>query len=197
MLVPNELFEPFHNLYAIFNSPSLFFPSFEENGIAEPRLIKTIKKCNPRLVNIRETFTPAFYDQLCLIKSIISLRIEICSESFDFDCFLNLKYLKRISVSSETIPIDFICKMFKQLRFLWSFEYSCTLVDSKTFELVRFILKVYIFFKKRSELSHPFSLSCDYKGQDVSFKKNCWDVDELIREIKKIKEIALIKQFFF
>ena len=148
--IPNELFERFLNIRCI---RILLVSPLEELGIYQSRLIEIIKRLNPEIIRTRMNLTNEFYDQLSRIESIKKLIITIRGNNYG--CLLNLKNLNFISIASETIPVDFICKMVEQLRFLSFFEFSTS---------THFEFEIRTWFSKGSETAFPFSLRYNNQG---------------------------------
>ena len=135
--------------------------------------------------------------QLSRIESIKELTIEVRIENFDFNCFLNFKNLQALFILSERMPIEFIYKFVRQMKFSGYFRFwSPTL------------FRVGIDFGLRPEErkdpeGRPFYLWYDRYEAGLPLKtylvhgdEFCHDLDELFRELAVMKEHELIKSFF-
>ena len=98
-------------------------------------VLQLLVQTNPRDVeisylNYNENHSKAemkeFYEQLTSIQSIEWLLIrETNVENIDYDYFLKLKYLDRLSIFTEKLPINFIENIFKN-TFINDFSFHCS-----------------------------------------------------------------------
>lgn len=175
--IPDVLFKHFPrfaNIWADLDLPSQID--------SQPSLIELIQKCRPRILRIRLQLKDE-YSRLSRIESIKVLFIAV--NCHNLDCFLNLKNLTHLQIMSKSIPVEFICKAVKKLRFLFKFEY---------FSQGRFRFCINIWFNNPSETGFLYRLS--YEKESGNFSKDFKDVHELVQEIKKVAQNELTRQFF-
>lgn len=192
--VPNELFKHFPNLDYTHWIPADRLPSrLEDLGISESRLIETIQISNPQRLDIKvPELTQGFYNQLGRLESVKVLNLRIDLKIFDFDCLLNLKNLVIVGIQYETFPIEFVCKLVKNLRFFFNsnfYTFGCPIV-------------LLIAFERRPENLIPGALNrhfhinlYDSGTTQFFFTKSCKDVDELVGEIRSLERNKLLQQY--
>ena len=162
----------------------------------QSRLLELFKKSRTQSVTIhRMNLSQRFYFQLAAIESIKSLDIRnYNAKTFDLNCFLECKALKVLWIGFPTISTEFLCKMFKRLKFLTSFHYGTS--GSEFHVDIKFDLR---------NPATPFYFSYDLYGENrvgfflgeplASDSKDCKDVDDLEKAINQIKEDKTINIF--
>lgn len=164
----------------------------EELGqIEQSNLTELLKRASPSRLLLRNLrLKPEFAEQLSCIKSI--KRVSGVAGLKGLHYLLHLTYLEQIVSNFETISIDFLCKMVKELKFFKHFQLHSMTED----------FHLYITLYKRSEhhgvllqekKGCPFSFSYYYGILEVS--KHFELADELVQEIKRMKENDLIQRF--
>ena len=111
----------------------------------------------------------------------------------EFDWFLNLQNLRRLSLWTEKISVNFILKLFEQLKFFWNFHlYS---------EVRNIAIE---FYKSGLDYESPYLfLSLDHSEHYNSPEHRvvyCKELDDLVQAVKseelRLKEKEKTKRLF-
>ena len=121
--IPKKFFKQFFNLNHIYIWDDI--KRKREVYFNPDYAIKLISQSNPKSVDINHKFNKKFYEQLTSVQSIKTLVVEDKFENINYDHFLNLSYLKSLSVYTERLPISFISKVLK-LKFMTNFTFHCS-----------------------------------------------------------------------
>lgn len=135
------------------------------------------------------------FERLSRIQSI--KRFSGTCDSETANLLFNLKNLETVYMFSSTISIDFICRLFKELNFFsYLYFYSSDSIGLHldiTYHNYRPEHRV----SNEIGLTNLYTLAYDDSESTVvskdSFLKN---LDELIEEVKRMKENELIQSFF-
>ena len=174
---------------------------FSSNEIDQSALVELAGRCSPSYYSAsRCRLSRSEVEKLSRIQSIKRFHGSCDIESADY--LLNLKNLEDLQINSPKISIDFICKLFKELKFLYALYFESPESTS---------LHLYIdFYNYRTEhreadgiaadtlysLNYyygPFSLTRDTrvkKGMDFRV------LDELIEGVKRLREDEIVQSFF-
>ena len=88
----------------------------------EPALIELAERCRTSKICLGSRVGQDTFERLCRIQSIKTIRWIRDIENPD--CLLNLKNLEYLEMNSSTISIRFICRMLKELKFLYFFRFE-------------------------------------------------------------------------
>ena len=188
--IPDDFFVHFPKLNCIFN-----LEPFQLGNSGVSHLIELLKRSNTTTFKLQlfsMNLTQEFYDNLVRVESMRKLIINFPQHlNFSFDCLLNLKNLKLLWIGANSIEFEFICKMVKQWEEVFHFHFG-------SHTPAPFHLDISV--QKRSEFQNvvgcPFSLYVTYKKDAVSVSEDCRDVNELVIELKKLRENKFIRSFF-
>ena len=102
-------------------------------------LIEHIKRSNPWFLSIQRldlSLKREFYEQISSVQSLTFLQIGPHLENVEFEHFLKLKYLQTFFIQSiQKIPVEFVSKLFIQLKHLKEFKFRATLDGNWTFKI--------------------------------------------------------------
>ena len=183
--------------------PGIFFEKFPEidsigvygremiSESEQSSLIELIRRSNTKTLSVMNLkLTNEFYEQVSSVLSIDTLRVGPHLENFDFDHFLRLRHLQQLFIRSEKkIRIEFICKLFEQLKFLvyFTFDSTCSCFKIK--------IKFHTILLEDLAEGEIIDFSRPYQFNYVSplhlygtIPRHCKDVDELVQEINRMKE---------
>ena len=197
--IPADFFEKFPAIRWIQACrPSEWITESEQSS-----LIELIKRSHTNELHIKGLkLNSGFYEQISSVLSISSLSVGPHLENVNFDHFLKLRHLRQLFVSFERISTQFICKLFEQLKLLSKFKFDST--------CSQFEISIYFELLPLEDLRHELGLelaeTIDFLSRPYEFlcfgafgnrvvRKRCKDVDELVREIKRTKEVATTKDW--
>ena len=187
-----------------FQLNQLFSTKDYEANITEQELtnlIELIRRSNTRLLHLYHLKlnlrTRQFYEEIASVQSISDLYIGPYLENVNFENFLKLKHLQYFAILSDKIEIEFVCKLFKELKLLARFAFYPI---SRKFKI-----NIWIQQDGWSGRDRPFS--CPYRleynenssldSYKLTVVRVCKDVNELIREIHQMKADPTLKDRFF
>lgn len=137
-------------------------------------LLHLLTQCNPTILfNFEYEFSREFYESLTSILSIKELNLIERFENLDWNLFLKLKYLRKFTMCTEKLPIDFISRMF-ELKFLREVKLNA--------------LDYWFYFDRHSAY---FELKVTYDdGSDILpyQPEKCFDcLKDLVEELERLK----------
>lgn len=188
--IPNEFFVHFPKLNRIFlREPPEVLSRFGNRR--DSHLIEFIRRSNTAHLGLLSNLTQEFIDQLTGVESIKILYIKL-PENFNFECILNLKNLEVLFIAANSIKFEFIFKMLNKFSLQWKNfrRFHCGAISH--------LSDVGIWDLKQTEDQSvdgcPFFLYATCKSQEL-VNRNCQDVDELVIELKKVRENKLSQGF--
>ena len=172
------------------------------NQIDQSALVELAEKCCPSTYSVARyrLMSRGEIEQLSRIQSIKRFHGSCDIESAY--CLLNLKNLEDLQIYSPKISIDFICKLFEELKFFYALYFQSP--ESTGLHLH---INFYNYRQEGREADGiaaetlysinyhygPVSLTSDTGiKKDVDFK----DLDELIKGVKGLREDNIVKSFF-
>ena len=158
-------------------------------------LVELAERCRPRNLCLDSRVSQATFERLCRIQSIKTIRW--IQDIENLDCLLNLKNLEYLEISSPTISTNFICRMLRELKFLYYFRFDPN--NSNYFSL--YIIKMYYLSEDGDHVGEgagALYTSSIYYGDRMLARdrtKYSGDLDELIKEVKAWGKIGRLKKF--
>lgn len=120
------------------------------------------------------------------------------SEPIDYNQLLNLRNLEvlRLLHSPERVPLDFISKLFVQLKFLYEFDFQSNLdrrksritISCQALPLCIVDPESYAF-----KLAFPYELCYGEEPLDLKNLYSCKNLEELAREIYRMADHEVIR----
>ena len=202
-LIPENFFDKFSRITITTLSKSKAKITEDQQSF----LIELIKRSEPSALQVSDTdLTKEFFKQILSVQAIRHLSVWLPHEQFEFDQFLKLRNLVTLHIESEQISIQFVCKLYKQLKLFKYFYFHS--------ERLKFSLMIAYEIAYQDVclepdaagaahyFSHPYELNYfhhnpDHKeGQEpgpdnrseIVFRKCCADANELADEINQLKE---------
>lgn len=183
-----DLHAIFRRIVKITIGPKSKSVEFEASNV-----INFLKEINPSELVVGYSFKREFYEQLPMIQSIKELQLDEPFGEIDYASVLKLKNLLRIQIFAATLPIEFVWKCFKRLKY---FQALRIFLDIGT---VRNICHL-----KHLKESSSYSLHLGFSLKDsifyrcrlpewTVFTKECEDFDELIAE--RYLENVLVRNY--
>ena len=163
-------------------------------------LAKLIRRSRPKSLSIYSLngLKREFYQKFSLCESIKILNMTPSSEPIDYNQLLNLRNLEvlRLLHSPERVPLDFISKLFVQLKFLYEFDFQSNLdrrksritISCQALPLCIVDPESYAF-----KLAFPYELCYGEEPLDLKNLYSCKNLEELAREIYRMADHEVIR----
>ena len=192
--IPKEFFEKFR----IRTISYLLLPYLLRAEIDQSALVDLVERCNPSKLMFDPPLSKDILQRLSSIQSIKLLEVHCDVENANF--LLNLKNLGYLEIQSATISIDFVCRMYKELKYLFGFNFYSR-------EFKPFNLHARFFFRPEERdggndapADTLYSLSYRYgslvEKNAISRCMYFKSLDEFIEQAKILKENEMIASYF-
>ena len=146
--------------------------------IDQATLVELMERSQPSFLKLNFKLSQDTFERIGRIQSIKSLFVRLNEK---LDCLLSLRNLEVIRIfDSAKISIDFICRLFKQLKF-----FSILLFFPNLFPHLGLLIT---YHKNRLEEEDDFVLEYPFSIHFSSSEKLCRDLNELVEEVEKLRE---------
>ena len=168
-------------------------------------LVELIRRSRPRCLSIYDLngLKSEFYQKISLCESIKILNMKPPAEPIDYNQLLNLRNLEVLRLhyhnSTEKIPLDFISKLFVQLKFLCEFDFNSNWGKSLdwgsriTISYEPLPLSIEDPESYAHKLAFPYDLSFGEEPLFLTDLDYCRDLDELVHKIHRMVDHKVIR----